>query len=323
MDYIMISVILPAYNNAAYINYSVKSILSQTFKNFELLIVDDGSFDNSEEVINSFKDTRIVYVKRKHEGLAETLNFGLQKASFDWVARMDADDICLPSWLENELAIFKKYNGKKIISCQRAFFEKNKIKYIINDKLNSDLIKKKLLLHSFISHPGVMYNKNIILTNGGYRGNVYEDYDLWLRLRNKVSFYIVPKVLIFMRIRKDSLSSKNYSKNRKIHYAIQEPYYKSSLKDFGINTKNEENEYKGWREYFYGDMKSARNYWRKMGFGVFNSPRIIAAFFISFLPDKIINKFKKLMLRYRIRYLLNYFSRESRSVRKSFNLLNS
>ena len=73
---------------------------------------------------------------------------------------------------------------------------------------------------------------------------------------------------------------KNYVEKRRIHYAIQAPYYKYMMHDFGIESKNEENEYRGWREYFYGDAYLARQFWSKLGIKIVKHPRILVAFFI-------------------------------------------
>src|SRR2546425_317811 len=91
-----ITVLMPAYNSSLYIDSAVKSILNQTFKEFEFLIIDDGSADNSEEEISKYKDSRINYTKLKHRGISVALNYGIKKASCDWIARIDADDLNTP-----------------------------------------------------------------------------------------------------------------------------------------------------------------------------------------------------------------------------------
>lgn len=95
-----ITVLLPVYNGGKYIRTAIHSILTQTYKNFELYIVDDGSTDNTKEVIGEFTDQRIRYEYIEHAGLSSAINYGLKNASCDIVARMDADDISLPKRLE-------------------------------------------------------------------------------------------------------------------------------------------------------------------------------------------------------------------------------
>ncbi len=314
-----LTVLMPCYNSGLFIEQAVKSILNQTFKDFQFLIINDGSTDNTEEIVLSFHDPRIIYKKKEHTGLSDSLNYGIKLAQTELIARMDADDLSHPKRLEKQYLFFRKIPGDKIISCWSAYFKQKNICYIINDKLESNTIKKNLLLHSYISHPGAFLSKSVVINNGGYKGEVFEDYDLWLRIRNKVNFYIMPEVLIFQRIRKDSLSRENYFRKQKIHYAIQEPYYINNIIDFGIENKYEKIKFCGWREYFYGSRRNAIKNWTKLGWKYFLDLRILIATIIMFLPANYFLKFKELRLRYRLNYLINYSSRENKLLRFEFN----
>ncbi|HTK19974.1 MAG TPA: glycosyltransferase family A protein, partial [Mucilaginibacter sp.] len=97
-----ITVLMPAYNAGKYIREAIESVLRQTHCNFELLIVNDGSTDNTVCVVLSFNDPRIVLVNKEHEGIAQALNTGLRLAEGHYVARFDADDICMPDRLEKQ-----------------------------------------------------------------------------------------------------------------------------------------------------------------------------------------------------------------------------
>src|SRR5690349_16134151 len=96
-----ISVLMPVYNGAAYIAEAVQSVLDQTFTDFQLIIVDDGSTDNTVRIISTFYDPRIVVLQQPHAGIAAALNHGIENARGKYIARFDADDICYP----NRLAI--------------------------------------------------------------------------------------------------------------------------------------------------------------------------------------------------------------------------
>ncbi len=109
-----LTVLMPTYNCAGYIKDSIRCILNQTFTNFELLIIDDGSEDNTEEVISEIKDSRIHYIKKMHTGLSSSLNFGLKIASNNWIARMDADDLCHPERFKKQISCIDQ--RKKTIS---------------------------------------------------------------------------------------------------------------------------------------------------------------------------------------------------------------
>jgi glycosyltransferase involved in cell wall biosynthesis len=102
----LVSVVMPVHNGALYLSDAIKSILSQTYPHFELIIINDGSSDNSEYIINAFNDSRIKYnVFNKQQGIVAALNFGLTLAKGDFIARMDADDIMHPQKLEKQIEI--------------------------------------------------------------------------------------------------------------------------------------------------------------------------------------------------------------------------
>lgn len=100
---ILISVILPVYNAELYLKEAIESILKQTYKSFELIILNDGSSDNSLNIINSFKDDRIILIDRENNGLVYTLNEGINMAKSKYIARMDADDISLSDRFEKQI----------------------------------------------------------------------------------------------------------------------------------------------------------------------------------------------------------------------------
>ena len=101
--YPLVSVIMHVYNSSEYLIESIESILNQTFRNFELIIINDGSTDESEKIIKSYADKRIVFFIQENKGLASTLNRGINQARGNWIARMDADNISYPNRLEEQL----------------------------------------------------------------------------------------------------------------------------------------------------------------------------------------------------------------------------
>lgn len=119
-----ISVILPAYNAEKYINEAIDSILTQTYRDFELIILNDCSKDRTEEIILSYEDDRIVYLKNQvNMGVAATLNRGLAAAKGEYVARMDADDISLPERFEKQAAYLDEHPGTAGHEALRTAFE--------------------------------------------------------------------------------------------------------------------------------------------------------------------------------------------------------
>jgi glycosyltransferase involved in cell wall biosynthesis len=314
----MISVLLPTYNSASIIGHSIKSILNQTFHDYELLILDDGSTDDTESIVSQFKDGRIRYLKYPHHGLSETLNAGLREAKCEIVARMDAGDLSLPERFEKQYYYLSKSPYNTIVSSRYAVFTRNKFQYIVSAPIDQNTIRKQLALFPAFAHSGVMYYRSFIIDNGMYRSIPMEDYDIWLRIKDLSVFHILDEVLLFVEYVEGRLSTQNVAQKYKFIYILQQPYYIDLQLHFGISDKCEENLYRGWREYFYGDKEKARKYWIKLGLTIFRQPRVILAWFVTYLPENIFLTFKEARIRFRLQYLLQYFSREYCNLRKVF-----
>lgn len=187
----LISVLMPAYNAEKYIKEAIESILNQTFSNFEFIIIDDGSIDATEEIIKSFKDSCIVYIKNeKNLGLIKTLNKGISIARGEFIARMDSDDISMPQRFELQLDVFKKYKGVDIVNValKKMSEDGTKLsKYRHNIYPGFEAIHYLINIDTFIVHPGVLV-KACLLKKYRYRDCeecIYvEDTDLWMRMIN-------------------------------------------------------------------------------------------------------------------------------------------
>jgi glycosyltransferase involved in cell wall biosynthesis len=211
LNNIPVTVLMTVYNCSQYILTSVNSILRQNYFNFELLIIDDGSEDNSEEIIRSLNNGKIKYIKLKHLGRSAALNYGLKEAKYDWIALMDSDDIAVPERLEKEINLVNK-NDQDIIFSDSVFFKNKKIQLLNMINTEKEDLKRKIELRGHICNSSVLYNRNFILRNGGYNENLNhsEDFDLWIRLLNKGNFIHISEFLLFMRIRENSLSTKAF-----------------------------------------------------------------------------------------------------------------
>jgi glycosyltransferase involved in cell wall biosynthesis len=311
-----VTVLMTVYNEERYIESGIRSILNQTYTDFEFLIIDDGSTDKTETIIQSFSDSRIRYVKIDRRGRSNALNHGFKIASNDWIFLMDADDISLPHRFERQIGFSKTLTKEFIISCSYAVFENCKLKFLVNVKTIHDELRKRLALHSELINSGLFLNRQTVLNAGGYHDNVFEDYELLLRLKDKICFMNVDEILLLVRYRGDSYSRKNMREKNKIIYEFQKPYYEKDLsKEFNLERKNI-NEIKGWREYFYGNKNRARYYWKKYGLFLVAMPGVLTAYLISFLPEKTFIKFREKRWRFRLNYLLNYFSKDNKLLRK-------
>lgn len=300
----MISVLMTTYNCASFIKQAIKSILNQTFTDFELLVVDDGSDDNTSEIVSSFVDKRILYKKVNHLGRSKVLNYGLSIAKHDLISIMDADDIAHPLRLEKQIL---KLTGNENDICftDAAFFKGNRILYTITTDLESKSVNETLALHGHFINSTFLFNKNHILKFDGYDESlqVFEDYDLWLRIKNKSNFIIVKEVLQFQRLREQSLTRTNLNRLNKNIFELQKQYYRDLTTSFNIKDKYIQSNLKGWREFFYGDKKLCRKYWLQIRFSNWEY-RMIVVYMLTFLPTWIVDRVKKSRIRLRLNYLL-------------------
>lgn len=314
----MISVITTTYNYDEFIIEAIKSILNQTFKDFEYLIIDDGSTDRTEYLINSINDNRIKYYKINHRGRAAALNFGLKKAYFDIIALMDADDIADPRRFEQELLQLKNQN--QIIFCESAFFKNGKIKYILKSPKNINGLKLKILLHGHLNNSSALFYKNYLIDNLGYNETLsaYEDYELWLRLFNKSEFKVIPNFYHYVRLHNKSLTTSNQSKLKNILYNIQENYFKDLLHTINLNNQKLQYILQGWREFFFGNRREAREFWREVNI-IQRGLKIQIAYLVSYLPNNLID----FLLNNRIILRISYFVLKLKTMNKLQRNFNS
>jgi glycosyltransferase involved in cell wall biosynthesis len=197
----LISVIMPAYNAEAYITQAINSILSQTYSNFELIILNDGSTDQTEEIVQSFSDKRIQYIKNQRNlGIAATLNKGSTAAQGEYIARMDADDICFPVRLEHQINFFESHPSIGVLGSAIQLIDRRSRNLHRGLFPNDDaLIRWSMMYTNPIAHPTVMIRRKLFLSSNGYRDVPAEDHDLWERMSNITSFANLPEVLLYLR----------------------------------------------------------------------------------------------------------------------------
>lgn len=177
-----ITVLLPVYNGEQYIAEAVTSILEQTYTDFELLVMDDGSTDGTPQVLAPFaaRDTRVRLYRRENRGLIATLNEGLAMASTELVARMDADDHAMPQRLALQKAFMDEHPHMALCGTGMEMYESGRM---VTPRSNApfDIL---CLFGSPLAHPTVMYRRSVVLGLGGYAANMPagEDYDLWCRI---------------------------------------------------------------------------------------------------------------------------------------------
>lgn len=182
-----VSVILPAYNAERYIEESIQSVIRQDFKDYELIIINDGSTDHTQDIIDHYKavDERIVSINQVNQGLVATLNTGLSMARGEYIARIDGDDPWMSCKLSRQLQEFKHDASLVLIGGGFEVIDEDGyyIETIFPPTENDDL-HRALMLRNVFGHAGIMMRKSAAVQAGGYRADVgpTEDYDLWIRL---------------------------------------------------------------------------------------------------------------------------------------------
>jgi glycosyltransferase involved in cell wall biosynthesis len=185
-------------------------VLAQSFTDFELLIVDDGSTDQTVKIISTFKDQRIVLISQPNKGVSAALNFGLSQARAPYVARFDADDICYPDRLKIQYDFITAYPDYSVIGSAADYIDADG-HYIFTHyptaDLNEEIQQLKYSVCPFI-HSSVLYKKDLILSNGGYNEHAYtfEDHFLWVNILKNTKACNLSKALIKVRLNPQSIT---------------------------------------------------------------------------------------------------------------------
>lgn len=198
----LVSVVMAVYNGEKYLHEAIASVLTQTFVNFEFIIINDGSSDNSLSIINSYSDKRIKLINNNgNKGLIYSLNSGIDASSGKYIARMDADDICLPERLKKQFEYLEFHPNIGVIGCDYLSFSEKHSSYI-KSIYKSGEIKSFLLFTATMCHPTLMLRKQILIENKLHYSETakhVEDYDLWCRLILVTDFYNLNELLFKYR----------------------------------------------------------------------------------------------------------------------------
>ena len=215
----MVTIIMPCFNSASFIRDSIESILNQNYSNWELLVIDDYSDDNSERVVNELKDNRISYLKNKYEkGTANARTTGIEVAKGDYIAFLDSDDIWLNDKLSKHISfmIAKRVN----FSYTNYYITSLKNSNFIEKKCPKKITYKSMLNMSKIGTLTVIikseYIKGVKIPNLRKRN----DYALWLKVLKKTDGYLFDMTLSNYIVRSESLSSGSKLRLLKYHYKL-------------------------------------------------------------------------------------------------------
>lgn len=198
----LVSVIMPVYNGQKYLNAAIDSILNQSYENFEFLIVDDGSKDESKKIIQSYGDSRVHLIENEvNLGVAKSLNKAIEESKGTYICRMDADDIALPIRLETQV---KYLNLNDDISMCGSWVKTfGELDSIFKYPQGFEDIQVALLFYPCFAHPAVMWRREDFVKNDlfyQFEPPTAEDYDLWARASDKLTLSNIPEILLDYRI---------------------------------------------------------------------------------------------------------------------------
>lgn len=199
-----VTVLMAVYNGERYLREAMDSILGQTFRDFEFLIVDDGSDDSTTAIIGSFNDSRIRVIRNENNlGLTKSLNIGLRAAKGEYVARMDADDISLPERLERQVGYLDEHPDDALVGCPADVIGKDGqiIRRSLTPAPSRRMLYLKLAFGNVMAHSSAMFRRSVVEQLGGYDESYTQtqDYDLWFRIFRSHGAGMLDEVLIRWR----------------------------------------------------------------------------------------------------------------------------
>ncbi len=222
-----VSVIMPAYNAEKYIKGSIDSVLSQTYGDFEFIILDDCSRDSTQQIILSYGDPRIVYVKNeKNLGVAGTLNRGLELAQGEYVARMDADDIAMPERLALQTQFLNEHPEVCACGSNAVLFGADRTDEQTDMPLKQRDICLRMALSNPFVHPTMMFRKDAlqgVVYDSTFEGR--EDYRMWMVLSRKGQMENLPQALLRYRIHGGQVTQQTDESKVQKHFRLKKTYY--------------------------------------------------------------------------------------------------
>jgi glycosyltransferase involved in cell wall biosynthesis len=228
----LITILMPAYNAARTIADSINSVLSQTHKSWILLVLDDGSTDETPAIVGRYRtDERIRYVRLPHRGVSCTSNYGLETAETDWIARIDSDDLWKPERLSRQLEFLAQNPAAQIIGSWGERVNDRGV-HLTNMNLGPTSVEEYERWRTerkplYIIHSSMLARRQTLLENGGYRESDFpaDDLHLWTRVARKNLVLVVPLNLTSYRISSQGISARGFvrmsAQSERLEFALQ------------------------------------------------------------------------------------------------------
>lgn len=247
----LVSILIPVFNAEKYLAEAIESILNQSYSDFEFLIINDGSNDKSEEIILSYSDQRIRYIKNESNlKLIKTLNKGIQICKGKYIVRMDADDISHPERIQKQVEFME--SNPDIGICGSWFETFGEVDTsIVRYKETHDEIMTKMLYQCHLCHPSIILRREIFDDPDMYFDENYphaEDYDFYLKVSKKWKFHNIQEAILKYRIHNESVSNKNKSIQIKNSLIIKKRFF-TELHTQATDEQVEAFEYLNYQDY--------------------------------------------------------------------------
>jgi glycosyltransferase involved in cell wall biosynthesis len=227
---LLVSVILSVKNGDKYIADCIDSILFQNYKNFEFIIIDDGSTDNTKLIIDSYIDSRIKYIFQQNNGLAYSLNKAISIAKGDLIIRQDADDISSPNRLKNLVELYSKYGDKYFYTSNVIIIDTNKNLLYLKKNINYSDKKFQNYVNPF-THGSLAFPRKIVdKFKYDINFNTSQDFDLLIRILDKYSFKSTDEFDYIFRIHESSVTSKKWKSQVLNKILIYKKYNNKTIK---------------------------------------------------------------------------------------------
>lgn len=208
-----VTVLMSVYNGEKYLRAAIDSVLNQTFRDFEFLIIDDGSRDRSREIMAEYQDPRIrLLPNAQNIGLIGSLNAGIDAARGELIARQDCDDILEPHRLQTQVAYFDEHSDAVLVGAWLRLIDERDAEITVWRYPETDLeIRWKSMFNAAVAHPAAMFRTKVVRQVGGYGRDfvLAEDYELWSRLGQQGRMYNIPQILQHYRVHTGSVTTRN------------------------------------------------------------------------------------------------------------------
>jgi glycosyltransferase involved in cell wall biosynthesis len=228
-----VSVVMPAFNAAAYLDQSIQSILNQSFQDFEFIIINDGSSDDTKLIVNEYEklDVRIRAFHEHHEGMIAALDRGCELARGEYIARMDADDVSFAYRLQRQVEYMEKHPRVGVVGSWICIEKNGLAAGTWCPPTSPNVLKWTMFFGVCVAHPSVLMRREVISRLAFYRPAAVhgEDVDLWLRASAITEFGNVPEVLLKYRVWERSASQVLFQSRREAHVRLLKSFIKEYL----------------------------------------------------------------------------------------------